>query len=319
MQLPKAVQAAAKSSDDLQKQLNDPKPDDQQGQDTPLPEDGTLTQQGPDTLNPDVAPTDPAQPAPDDWQQKYLTLQGKFNAQVPRLQQDIQHLQGQLSSLDAENKQLKEAATQPKTLDSHGDTSPLDRATISEYGEEFGTLVDTIEQLRSDNASLSTQIQTLSGDVTGDRQAQAKKAYDGYLGDVSSKIAALGGDFSVLNGDPNFLNWLRQYPEGEAEPRHAKLKRAEGQQDVTATMEIFTEYLRPTQPQAQPNLAPNLQPPTAHSSPAPTTQPEGRMWTRAGIAKFYQDKVKGVFKGRDEEAAQLEADIHAAPGEGRVS
>jgi len=319
MQLPKSVQDAVKNSEALQKQLNDPKPNPQEGT-TSVPDTGTPTQ-GPDTLNPDVVKTDPSQPAPDDWQQKYLTLQGKFNAQVPRLQQDIQQLQGHLSAIESENQQLKTtAATQTQSLDSHGDATSLDRDAISQYGDEFGTLVDTIQRLEQQNSSLTDDIKRLSGDVNQDRDTQAKKTYDTYMSNVSAGISTLGGNFSALNADPSFLNWLRQYPEGEAEARHAKLKRAEGQQNVAATMEVFTEYLRPTR-QVSPNpiITPNLQPPATPGAPAPAGQPEGRMWTRASIAKFYSDKIKGVFKGRDEEAAQLEADIHAAPGQGRVS
>jgi len=317
MQLPKSVQDAVKQSDDLQKQLNEPKPEDQKGT-TPLPESGTPDGTK-DTLPSDVDDqTPPAQAPEEDWEQKYLTLQGKFNAQVPRLQQDIRRLQGQMSAIANENQQLKEAATKPQTQDDHGDPA-LDKDSFSEYGEEFGTLVDTIEKLRTDNATLAQQLKSISGDITDDRQANAQANYDGYMAEVSGNITKLGGNFSDLNSDPKFLNWLRQYPEGEAESRHAKLLRAESGQNSAATMEIFTEYLRPTQKQKPKPPTPNVQPPPSPTASGIPVQPEGRMWTRAEISQFFQDKVKGVFKGKEEEAAQIEADIHAAPGQGRVS
>jgi hypothetical protein len=117
------------------------------------------------------------------------------------------------------------------------------------------------------------------------------------------------------------LNWLRQFPEGESEARFAKLKRAEANQDLEATKEIFTEYLgSPPKSTPQKKETPNIQPnPTNPGSDTNPPNPQNeRVWTRDSIAAFYADKRRGVFKGREEEARALEVDIHAAAGEGRV-
>jgi DNA repair exonuclease SbcCD ATPase subunit len=318
MYLPKAVQDAVKNSESLQKQLNEGEPKDQD-RTTPPPESGPLDKSA-DTQPQDAVEkqTDTPPQAPDDWEQRYKTLQGKYNAQVPRLQQDIRRLQESLSALENEKAQLQKAA-ETKPDDFQGQ-STLDKEAFAEYGEDFGTLVDTIQKLEQRNAALSDEVQRLSGDVTQDRQAKAQEAYDRYLRDVTDRVAALGGNLTQLDSSPQFLNWLRQYPEGEAESRHAKLQRAESVKDVSATVEIFQEYLGGTAPPAAPaSTPPNMQPPSGPPAHPPTARPEGKMWTRTEISKFYADKVKGVYEGRDEEAAQIEADIHAAPGEGRVS
>jgi hypothetical protein len=43
------------------------------------------------------------------------------------------------------------------------------------------------------------------------------------------------------------------------------------------------------------------------------------MWSQAEITAFYRDVQRGVYRGREPERLALEADLIAAPMEGRLT
>jgi len=256
----------------------------------------------------------------DAYKQKYLTLQGKFNAEVPRLQQDNQRLNGLVDGLQREVERLKSLVETSQTRQDNGvqSQSTIDANAFDDYGPEFSNLAKTVTMLQAENTKLKQQVSNMSGDFQMQQQSQKQAAYNSYMSQVVSHVGALGRDFNQLNRDTDFLNWLRQWPEGES--RQDKLRRAESNMDLVATKEIFDTYLGLAQAPAQ-RPKPNIQPKTANPEPyrtPPGTIPTGKFWTRADIKAFHDQKLRGGFKGREAEADALERDIHLATLEGRI-
>jgi len=380
MGVPKQVEEAGKNAEALQKELNegpasgqqppadpgqqqppvnpqqqaDPSQNGQQGQQPPNP---NVHQQPPQNAQPQ---NNQQQPGQEDWQQKYASLQGMYNSQVPKLQADVTRLQESVDALLSENEQLKEAAQKKNQPDPNGDgeVQKLNKEDLAQYGEEFGNLVDAFNQLQEsfarsqdENKSLKDQLTELNSNVTESQQAAEINANNSYMEKVKEGIKELGADFEVLNFDHNFLNWLRQIPLGDVETRHDKLRRAQQSRDLTATLAIWSEYIKPDtpadpgpqpnnpnippgqpqqfqqqqyqQPGAQP--PPGQQPPNLQPNPTqtgtdiqPPAQQQARMWTRKDIGQFYTDLSAGKFRGREDEAKAIEADIDAAQVQGRV-
>ncbi len=319
MELPNAVKKAAEKSEVMQKELKKGK--------TQYLQQGTPPQQNPqedrDTLpktqtelnqKPDAKPKDDEET----YKKRYLTLQGMYDAQIPRLQQEIQDLKNSMSDLQEKNTQLKEAE---KNLNEKNSTenAELDPEVFKEYGDEFGSLVETIQQMKIENTSLKDQVQQLTGDMSQNKEIQEKQvrnSYDTYIDSVKRELAKRSVDFEVLNTDHKFLNYLRQYPEGENESRHAKLKRAEARQDLAATVEIFEEYLgKPAPPSPKPNIQP-LPHNTGADIDPPAPLQNNRTWSRKEIGQFYVDKAAGRYRGKEEEANRLEQDIFLAQTDG---
>ncbi|WP_300456639.1 hypothetical protein [Desulfobacula sp.] len=322
MTLPDAVRKAAERSEAIQKQLREGKPQDQPG--TP-PLDGDPQPGQRDTLPEQVVqqtqkPVDT--PEPEHYKDKYLTLKGKFDAEVPRLHQEIRNLQSSVSELQTKNAQLTEAGNNQNVKDPTVDEGdPLNPDDFTQYGDDFGKLINTIQTLQAQNKELTEQISQISGDVSKDRETDAKTKYENYLSQVKQAITQKGESFDALNTDQNFLNFLRQFPEHEFESRHAKLQRAEANRDLQATIEIFDEYLGSQSKEKPPDTPkPNIQPAPNNTGTDlnPPTQQSARTWTRKQIAQFYTDKAAGKFRGRDDEAKALEADIFLAPTQGRI-
>jgi hypothetical protein len=95
MALPKQVQAQADALEQYERQVadarkaNEPKPDDPPSD---PPKDPPANAPAP---APAPAPAEPPKPVDDDsstWRQRYLSLQGQYNSQVPALQQQVQTL-----------------------------------------------------------------------------------------------------------------------------------------------------------------------------------------------------------------------------------
>src|SRR5579859_5843619 len=104
MALPKAIQAQVEEAERLQTQLA--------GDETDQPETGT---QAPSAAPPIVQPISQVEPVvqaqpqvPEEtWEKKYHSLKGKYDAEVPRLFQQMKEVNTQVQALIAENAQLK--------------------------------------------------------------------------------------------------------------------------------------------------------------------------------------------------------------------
>jgi len=339
MELPAAVKKAEENSEAIQKQLNEGKTQNQEG----TTQNGNPAPNSADSL-PENQTVDEAQTKPNEntrqpqdqpkedeetYKQRYFTLKGMYDAEVPRMAQEIKDLKRDMSELQRQNLQLKEDAekksTQKDPVEEEG--QDLDPDAFKEYGEEFGAMVETIQKQKKQIDSLENRLKEVSGDISQSKESAAQREqaeYDTYMGNVVAEVAKLTDiHFDVLNSDRNFLNFLRQYPEGESESRHAKLKRAEATRNLPATMEIFKAYLgkKPDpDPKPDPNSLPNVQPDTVNTGvdTRPPAQASTKMWSRAAINEFYADVRKGKFDGKEDEMNALEADIALAQKQGRI-
>lgn len=332
MSLPKAVRDAAERAEKLSQQLNEGKPrnpDDgttlaSEGDKTPPGQDrDTLpkTEDKPMDRKPEDSQTPPGKDDEATYKQRYLTLKGKFDAQVPRLQQDVKSLNMTVTRLQEENTRLKVTVESKTTDPSGGSDQTIDVDAFNDYGDEFSTLARTVKRLQEENATLRSSVQNISGDFQLQKQSDSKAKSSAYMEKVVSHVASLGQEFDQLNTDRDFLNWLRQVAPGDVEPRLTKLRRAQDNMDLESTTLIFNDYMgtlnkKPSHEVKQPNIQPTPQ--VTGSDVAPPTSPNTRMWTRSQIKQFYSDKMRGLFKGREQDAEDIEADIHAASNEGRI-
>ena len=320
MKLPDAVLKAAQRSSEIAQSLQNGK--------TPSQDDGITAPAAPqgqaqDTLPP-KKPEDTQPPV--DYEAKYLTLKGKYDAEVPRLNQTIRTLQDSQAQLVHEIETLKRTTPETKNEPATGIDS-VDFVKLGEYGEDFGKLGAVIEDL---NRKLSDTQRELSatkaqlGNVSETQQVTEQQARTQYMSSVRAGVARLGGDFDTLNTDPGFLNFLRQYPEGENQSRLAMLNQYEIYLNLDGALGFFKEYLSSkshVQREPAANKLPNVQP---TSLPPGTDVNLGiptstKTWTRKEISQFYIDKSKGKYKGREEECRKLELDIFQAPTQGRVT
>lgn len=330
--LPAAVASQAKASEDMANALR-------QGQhpqaSTPVSPD-TVVQTTTPAPAEIPAPAQPAQPVTNPqqnltWEQRFNTLQGKYNAEIPRLNKALDDLTQKLNTtnqrcldLESENRQLREAATQPATPEGEGKIT-INPDDFESYGPEFvqmATLLQSVAKTNQDTVKKVEDFSTQSATEAADARTKFEDA-------LTDRV----GDWRALNFDPGFIAWLQVLPQGAAKTRLQDLRDKEAALDHAGCAELFNAYKseHPFQmPGAQPTPNPNTPAPNINSQFTPDssggageTAPNvsQRTWTRAQIKQFFLDKANGKYNGTlgtPEDAAALERDIHAAPGEGRV-
>lgn len=302
MSIPATVKAAANQSTKLIDQLNE------------NPGETEIAAKQEDQGNPTETLATPSPEPSEDFKTKYLSLQGKYNAEIPRLHEATRTLQQELEQLKTENTQLKETNNQNQQQS----TGDFDPEAMSEYGPEFKDMATRMNQLISENQQLKQQVGSVEQSVGTVQQEQSKKAYDHYLEQVKTQIEQTGKDFAKVNADPVFLTWLREAHPFTGQPRHAYLKDAEQRLDIGRTLQIFNEYLgsTPSVPSQKPK---NVQPDSRSTSDVqPPGTNQGRIWSRADIKNLYNEKMSGKWNGKLADFKALEADIFRAQQEGRV-
>lgn len=265
-------------------------------------------------------------PAADDsnsesWQKRYLTLQGMFNAEVPRLNGRIKDLEGQLQSAI---EQFREARTQPEKpkeveplitdKDEQAFGSDLldvvKRQAQEVIRAERGQFQQVIEDLRAENAKLNQQL----GNVSERQGANDRRA---YLATLEQSVPG----FEQINVDPRFIEWLAERDPMTGLSRKAYLEDAFGAFDTERTAAIFNSWPGAKAFQGRPSpkadLAKQVAPTATRAATTPSA-PNDRVWSMTEIDTFYRDVSRGVYRGRDADAQRIETEIDLAVTQGRV-
>lgn len=295
--------------------------------------------------------TPPNTPPPEGWEQKYRVLQGKYNAEVPRLTRQVQELVAQMrdqaAALTTTQNLLASLGAQRGTAPAGNDPGapPAQPARLvkDEEVKEFGAdLIDVMRRVaREEGASLLPQVDQRIAPVKQRADAAAKAASDA-AGKVAANdqqtvlqlLAEKVPNWEELNGDSGFLDWLDQRDPFSGAVRGLMLKQAFEAHDGPRVVNFFLGYQKehaavtPPANAAAPASTPAQPQRTLESMVAPGTTKTGaastqngankRDWTRADIAQFYKDLGAGKYRGRSDDAKKIEADIFVAQREGRI-
>lgn len=330
MALPKAVQQQLEEADRIVENINGVQTGEDSSETNPA-----NTQSDPNVaqnLQQDPPPNDP-QPVntvsqenqqtdvPDEkWAHKYHTLKGMYDAEVPRLHSQVREMQAQIQQIIAEKATLEatKAAEKPRA----------ESLITDEDKEAFGPdLIDLIERatdskvatLRDREAELLAKISKLEGQLGNVEERQVVSDKDRFLASLTQQVP----DWEALNTNSGFLAWLQEVDSVYGIPKHVALTNAYENGDVARVANIFKTYKSTLAPSAQPQARSNqneLQRQVAPTRTRSTSQPgdnqDKPMYSNGDIEKFYSDWRRGYYT--DEEAAQMEKQIHAAIAEGRV-
>jgi hypothetical protein len=315
MGLPKQVEQQLKELEALEKQLTAP-PEEPPKEEPPKAE----AEQQPEIpeAKPEAKPSEPvSQDNSEDkvWQQKYKTLQGMYDAEVPRLHAQVKELQAYVDKLrqDAEAKPTKTEEVKREKLVTDADVEAfgadlieVQRKVAREVAMEFKA---EIEDLRAKNAELVKQIQQ-----TGSQ-----------IGEVTfeQRLHRLVPDFAQINADPKWVAWLDEYDPLIRAPRRAVAQQAFNSGDaegVAHYVKLFREATsEPVANEAkQTEVQRQVQPTRSAASQTPVSQ-KGRTYTTKDVEKMFQKITSLNVAQKFDEAKKLEAEIDAAYMEGRVT
>lgn len=266
--------------------------------------------------------------------QKYKTLQGMFNAEVPRLQgqtreqaQRIQQLEQLLASVAAQQQQKPAESQAPAALISAAEAeeygSSLDvmrrvsREELAPLMQKFASIEGLLRQLQQSQATVVPQLQQV-------QQRQAVTAEQQFWADLTGAVST----WREVNDDPEFQAWLLQADPLTGITRQTYLEDAQRALDARRVANFFSTWLEKAGPAvAQPNarastakteLERQVAPGKSKNTGNPASN-KGKSYSGSDITNFYKEVSQGLYKGREDERAQIERDIFAAQRDGRIT
>lgn len=318
MALPRQVEAQLRELEALEKQLTEaqnPAPADPAPTPAEPPQDPQPAPTEPKPVEPTPTPTEPVV-AEEKWEQKYKTLKGMYDAEVPRLHADLRELKAQVDSLRkaSETKPVEPAKPAiPERLVTDADVEAfgsdlieVQRKVAREVAAEFRGELDA---MRAENEKLREQLTN-----TGTQVSEAS---------FEQRLYRMVPDFETVNADPKWIAWLNEVDPLLRAPRATVAQQAFNRGDaegVAHYVAMFKQSVAPVEPAADKTeeLERQIQPNRSATSAPPTSQ-KGKVYTNADIEKMFRKATDLGVKGRVEEAKKLEAEIDAAFMEGRVT
>lgn len=325
MALPRQVEAQLRELEALEKQLAqgqeptppanleanleaDPKPAEPSQNQQPAPAE-------PKPVEPTPTPTEPVV-ADEKWEQKYKTLKGMYDAEVPRLHADLRELKAQVDSLRKASETKPVEPVKPKAAEKlvtdadveafGSDLIEVQRKVAREVAAEFRGELDA---MRAENEKLREQLTS-----TGTQVSEAS---------FEQRLYRMVPDFEAVNADPKWIAWLNEVDPLLRAPRSSVAQQAFNRGDaegVAHYVAMFKKSVAPVEPTADKTeeLERQIQPNRSATSTPPTSQ-KGKVYTNADIEKMFRKATDLGVKGRTDEAKKLEAEIDAAFMEGRVT
>ena len=321
MALPKQVEKTIKDLEALEAQLakdqedkspptEEPKAEEQSTEPTPVAEEPKATEQ------PKVEPSNPVEVDPQEeetWQQKYRTLQGMYDAEVPRLHAQLKELKAQMKELEKPKveeapkpKERKKLVTDDDVQAFGEDLIEVQRKVAREVAQEFQ---EELEKLRSDNDVLREQLTK-----TGSQVSEAS---------FEQRLHRMVPDFDQVNADPKWIAWLNEVDPLIRAPRMTVAQEAFNRGDaegVAYYVSMFKQGIAPAPQPKGPNeeLERQIQPNRSATNTAPV-QPKGKTYSVKQIEAMFKKAADLGGRGDIDAARKLEAEIDAAYMENRVT
>jgi hypothetical protein len=124
-------------------------------------------------------------------------------------------------------------------------------------------------------------------------------------------------NWEEINTNDAFLAWLGEVDPVYGQPRQAALNAAQQALNSDRAANVFKAFMAtlPQTPKSNPvdkQVSPKA---AASTAPTPTEKP---VISQKQVTDFYNEVAKGKYRGREQEAARIEAAINAAMAEGRI-
>lgn len=270
----------------------------------------------PRTAEPAQAET-PKPPADDAayWKQRFSTVQGVLDAEVPRLTQQAREQTKQIQELlkkleEREAEPVRDAQVTSKDDEEFGaDLVAMVRRTSTEVGKHVVDMA--LAEFRKEFGAVREQVGAVS-----DRVAQT--ASERFWGEVETLVP----DWKQLDADPRWIDFLDTTPDfSESTYRQLAsdaIQKGNAQKIARLVATWKTTFGVPPQAQPRPDPQAELQRQVApNTAKTGTSVPiGGKIWSKGEYEQAMD--VRNVQRYGPVEAARLEADANQAVADGRV-
>lgn len=263
-----------------------------------------------------------AAPEPEDFRQKYSTLQGKYNAEMKAMR-DIMSAQQQTMDKLIENRQstvAPAAPVAPPSAEEYLKSLGVSDKEIEDYGELLPIMAKMAQNMfKPTAAKLEAELARTKQAAGTVANAQMKSARESLFAYMDARVPA----WRVINEHENFLAWLEQVDIFSGTSRRQSLASAFEALDSARVGGIFERFMQEDSasrstsgPTIDPQtlIAPGV--PRGGAAEAPGGATGKRILSESEIKDFYtRVRQKRVTP---EQYQQFSAEIAAAVSEGRV-
>ena len=262
------------------------------------------------------------------WEQKYRTLYGKYNAEVPRLTEDVGYLKGVVTELKAQrqppDETLSPDSAAPKAP---GYRKYLKDSELGEYEEPVLDLQARLARGVSEEialrmvAPLMARIEVVEGSVTRERGQS-------FWERVEAKYP---GANETNDNDPEWIEFLESTDELTGRTYQEIGEEAVAAGDVHRVVRLLNLYA-PLEADNSPHAAkaagevvdkapvsgPPVKPSKSRGGTVQTKQEVKPVFRESEVARFYTDVAQGKYAGNQKLREVREAAIEEAAAEGRI-
>ncbi len=253
------------------------------------------------------------------FKQKYATLRGKYDAEVPRLHQQVKELTDQMNAIREEAQTAKKAeAEKPKEKVSY--VTDADR---EEYGDD---LIDFQRRVAKEVSQESEERFEQQARVIEELREQVSNT-GSQVGEVgfTQKLNVLVPGFDQLDNDERWVAWLNEIDPMTRGPRRDQAQAAFNSGDAEAVAHYVSLFRGSVEPIAngksdretelEKQVAPNR---SASSTATRSAGKDTRIYSANELEKSWA-KIRNLSSdGKYDDAAKLEAELTLAYMEGRV-
>jgi len=253
------------------------------------------------------------------FKQKYATLRGKYDAEVPRLHQQVKELTDQMNAIREEAQAAKKAeAEKPKEKVSY--VTDADR---EEYGDD---LIDFQRRVAKEVSQDYEERFEQQSRVIQDLQSKISNT-DNQVGEVgfTQKLNALVPEFDQLDDDERWVAWLNEIDPMTRGPRRDQAQAAFNSGDAEAVAHYVSLFRGSVEPVAngksdrQTELEKQVTPSRSASTVASkSSNNSSKIYSEKELDRGWT-KIRDLnSQGKYDDAEKLEAELTVAYMEGRV-
>lgn len=253
------------------------------------------------------------------FKQKYATLRGKYDAEVPRLHQQVKELTDQMNAIREEAHAAKKVeAEKPKEKVSY--VTDADR---EEYGDD---LIDFQRRVAKEVSQDYEERFEQQSRVIQDLQSKISNT-DSQVGEVgfTQKLNALVPGFDQLDSDERWVAWLNEIDPMTRGPRRDQAQAAFNSGDAEAVAHYVSLFRGSVEPVAngksdrQTELEKQVTPSRSASTVASkSSNNSSKIYSEKELDRGWT-KIRDLnAQGKYDDAEKLEAELTVAYMEGRV-
>lgn len=281
-------------------------------------------------------------------EQKLSTLQGKYNNEIQALKDDVnllntlknqvrqangqvQEINGKLNEANTLIGQLQKQIAEKQTAETvKPSLSEEDREYLRGEGFEDRTIeiFSKVFSKGTANAGVQGELEKIKQELEQEKARDAERARAKFWSELEEKVS----DWATINGDrrvgtvimPEFDTWLDGTLPYSSKTRRDALMEAQAAWDYKTAIQIFNDFKSANpkkKPEHQIDPAKQIDPASSvvnQQDPAGQVKPAGKLYTRQEVKDFYKDLSLGKYKGKEDEAKRIDADILLANNEGRI-